>query len=134
MRPDREEREEKDSELALSGPGGLGIRAKNYRVMDLVCLLTACGVIACAYYVRGYAGEYENQAKSIKESNEKIIQILKDNNEKTTDALNKQTDVLRRLNDNMKEGNCLNDPVLRNRQDAREVCRRLNGTSREDRR
>lgn len=118
--------EKSDSELALSGPGGLGFRAKNYRVMDLVCLLTAAGVIAVAYYNRSYAAEYEKTAKAMEQNSEKIIQQLKENSDKNTEIQKQQTEVLRRLVDAMKESNCLSDPALKNRADAREICKRLN--------
>ncbi len=112
-------------ELDVTAPGGFGFRSKGYRVMDLVCLLTAAGVVAGAYYVRGYAAEYENNAKAVTQSNEKVVQALRENNEKTNAALEKLNDRQRQSNDVMREIACLLDPALKNRQDARDVCKRL---------
>ncbi len=129
------EEENKDSELGLTGPGGWGFRSKGYRVMDLVCLLTAAGVIAMAYYIRGYAGEYENNAKAVRESNEKVSQALKESNaaliKAITDSNDRTVNAISRLTSKQIESNCLQDPMMKNRPDAREFCKRM--ATRDDR-
>ena len=118
-------------ELDVTAPGGFGFRSKGYRVMDLVCLLTAAGMVAGAYYVRGYAAEYENNAKGIRESSDKVVKAVEEASKQNTDVIKQMALEHRRSNDIMQEMACLLDPALKNRNDARDVCKRLVRSDRE---
>ena len=117
--------EDRNGELEVTAPGGFGARAKGYRMMDLVCLLTAAGVIALAYYVKSYAGEYEKTAQSIKDSNSQVVETFKNGSKENADAIRQLTMEIRRGNEFQRETACLLDPSMKGRIDAREICKRL---------
>lgn len=64
-------------------------------------------------------------AGALKESNQAIVQALKESNANTLGAIRDLTTEQRRAVTAIKEGNCLQDPAIRNRQDAREFCKRI---------
>lgn len=63
------------------------------------------------------------QNKMVEESNKAVVKAITDSNDKMVSAINK-------LTSRSAEIACLSDPAMKNRVDARDVCRRL---SRDDR-
>lgn len=121
--------EEEKGELEVTNPVLGSLRAKGYRLMDLVCILTASGVLALAYFVQGYASDYEKNQKAVKEalkeSNAEVVKVLKEMGTQHNEVMRQVTVEIRRGNEAQRETACLLDPALRNRPDARDVCKRL---------
>lgn len=118
-----------DAEIA-----GQKLRAKGYRLVDLVWLPL---MIAVAYTANGM---YEHRAEAkddaakiattLKDSNQNVAAALKDNNTSLTETLRAMTSEQKKGNAVMREMVCLSDPLMKNRGDAREFCKRM---SRDDR-
>ena len=128
--PDAPAEETQDNrELALNGPGGLGIRAKGYRLMDLGMIIMSLGFAWGAWELKAHAGDSERQTtaivKSINDANTAMVQSLKESNSATVKALQEMTKEQKHGTAAMREIACLTDPTMRNRQDAREFCRRI---------
>ena len=123
--------EEEQRELALNGPGGIGIRAKGYRLMDIAWVLIACAVGWMAWELKAHAGDSDKQSaaivKSITDANSAIVQALKEQQAVAKESNAETVRVLQRLTRTQAEANCLLDPLMKNRADAREFCKRVSG-------
>lgn len=64
-------------------------------------------------------------AGALKDSNLAIVQALKESNANTLSAIKELTSEQKKSTNAIKVGNCLNDPSMKNRQDAREFCNRI---------
>lgn len=119
----------RDQELAVGGPGGLSLRAKGYRIMDLALVAVAIGWTWGAFELRAHAGESERQnaalIKAVTESNKVIVDSLKESNEATVKALQNLATEQRKSTLQITIGNCMNEFSMKNRPDAREICRRI---------
>ena len=118
-----------NAEVALTGPGGVSLRARGYRLVDLVFIIGACGLVWGAWELKAHAGDSEKQSaaivKSINDGNAVMVQALKESNESTVKALKEMTLEQKRSTEAMREIACLSDPTMRNRPDARDFCRRM---------
>ena len=118
-----------NAEVALTGPGGLGLRAKGYRLVDLVFILGACGLIWGAWELKAHAGDSEKQSaaivKSINDANAALVGSMKESNAATVKALQELTAEQKKSTNAMREIACLSDPTMRNRPDARDFCKRM---------
>lgn len=72
----------------------------------------------------------KNFAVVLKESNKVIADALKENNATIVRTLDKMTEEQRKSTDAIREIACLSDPAMRNRQDARDFCKRISRDSR----
>ena len=124
------ENPDKDKELSVGGPGGVSLRAKGYRLVDLLFVIVGGGVIWGALELRAHAADSGNQSaaivKSINEASDKMVKAL----ERVADEQKATNAELRQVKNAQRETNCLQDPAMRNRPDAREVCKRLSGGDR----
>ena len=124
------ENPDKDKELSVAGPGGLNLRAKGYRLMDLLFVIVGGGVIWGALELRAHAADSGNQSaaivKSINEASDKMVKAL----DRVTEEQKATNAQLRKIDFGQREQNCLQDPAMRDRRDAREVCKRLSGGDR----
>lgn len=124
--------EESAQELDLE-IGGQKVRAKGYRMLDILWGFLAIGVTYCSItlYQREALAQTEKAAISkalidsnaavantLKESNAAMVQAIKESNQNTVRALDRNTEVTREIA-------CLSDPLMRNRSDAREFCKRM---------
>ena len=89
-----------NGELEVSGPGGLGVRTKGYRLMDLVCLASAFGVGYISMMV------YNHDANAAKESTA-IVQALKADRQETIAAIKENTRAMREQVGAQRVANCL---------------------------
>ena len=123
--------EDEKKELDLTGPGGIGIRAKGYRLMDLGMIIMSLGFAWGAWELKAHAGDSTAQSaaivKSITEANSAIVQALKEQQAVAKESNAQTVRVLERLSRTQAEANCLLDPLMKNRADAREFCKRMAG-------
>ena len=121
-------------EIDLRGPAGLGLRTKGYRLMDIAWIILGAAVIWGAWEQKSHAGDSAQQSaaivKAINDANMAVVQSLKESNAHTVEALKAMTIEQKKSTAAIREIACLNDPVMRNRADAREFCKRI---SRDDR-
>ena len=89
-----------NGELEVTGPGGIGARAKGYRLMDLVCLVSAFGVGYISMMV------YNHDANAAKESTA-IVQALKADRQETIAAIKENTRAMREQVGAQRVANCL---------------------------
>ena len=124
-----EDDKEVEAEIA-----GQKFRAKNYRLIDLIWLPLVLGVayIALTLYQHEASAQSEKAmiANTLKESNHTIAEALKESNKVTAEAIKQNTQEIRRATSKLTEIACISDPAMKNRQDAREFCKRI---SRDDR-
>lgn len=118
-----------DQEIDLQ-IAGQHVRTKGYRLLDLIWLPMILGI--------GYIGltlqQHDANAKddkatlaaTLKESNANIAQALKENNTNMVNAIKEIATEQRRSTSATKEVACLSDPLMKNRPDAREFCKRMN--------
>lgn len=64
-------------------------------------------------------------SNALKESNTALVNALKESNANTLGALKELTTEQRRSTQAIKEIACLNDPAMKNRNDARDFCKRM---------
>ena len=129
MDDDQTQSREVDFEVA-----GQKIRAKGYRLIDLIWLPMVFGVgyTALTLYNHEATAQTEKQiiAVQMKESNKAMVDALKESNVITVNAIKELTIEQKKATNAIKEIACLSDPAMKNRQDAREFCKRM---SRDDR-
>ena len=113
---------------------GQSVRAKGYRLIDLIWLPLVLGVGYTAMTVYNHSVEAKDEkvkiAKTLKESNESVAQALKDSNDNTAAAIKAMAMEQRKATNVLREMSCLLDPSMKNRPDARDFCKRI---TREDR-
>lgn len=128
------ENADKDKEIGVTGPGGVSLRAKGYRIMDLAMVVLSIGFAYGAWELKAHAGDSERQSaaivKSINEANAAVVQSLKESNAATVQALKEMTVEQKKATAAIREIACLNDPAMRNRPDAREFCKRVSWADR----
>ena len=128
-----EEAENPNAEVAFtaSPTAGLGVRAKGYRLVDLLFILGALGLVWGAWELKAHAGDSATQSaaivKAVTESNNAIVQALKEQQAVAKESNAQTVRVLERLTRAQAEANCLLDPMMKNRADAREFCKRISG-------
>lgn len=107
---------------------------KSLNTIATVCTLVAvCGMGVALYYHEAAAQQDKSQlAKTLEKSNADIATALKDANvaqrEQNTaflQAMKELTAEQRRSTEQITIGNCMNESAMKNRQDARETCRRI---------
>ena len=104
---------------------------------NLNTIFTVFGfILTCliAWVVWQHHAEAKDETKAVaavlKESNKAIADALKENNAATVRAFEKMTEEQRKSTDAIREIACLSDPSMRNRNDAREFCKRISRDSR----
>lgn len=121
--------EDKDKEIAVGGPGGVSLRAKGYRIVDLIMVCLAVGFAWGAWELKAHAGGAERQSaaivKSINEANAAVVQSLKESNNATVKALQDLAAEQKRATLQITIGNCMNEAAMKHRPDAREACTRI---------
>lgn len=120
--------------------GGQKVRAKGYRLIDLIWLPMIFGIayICLTLYQHDASAQKGDTAvakqltesnqiisNSLRESNKTMVDALKENNANTVQALRELTLEQRKATSAIKEIACLSDPSMRNRGDAREFCKRM---------
>ena len=117
--------EDTEKEVSVTLPGGFGGRAKGYRLMDIATVLLAVCFMYGAIEIRAHASDSEKQGaaivKAITEANVPVVKAI----ERLADEQRQSNVEQKRITATMKEIACLNDPAMRNRPDARDVCKRL---------
>lgn len=111
--------------------GGQKVRARGYRLLDLVWL-PMIGMLAWLVIT---ANQHESAAQtyrttsvlSDKENAKALVDALKENNANTVAAIRELTVEQRRSTSAMKEVACIVDPAMQRRTDAREFCKRMQG-------
>ena len=123
--------EDDNKELSVTLPGGAGGHAKGYRLMDIAWFVMAGAVSYGAWELKAHAGDSAAQnaaiVKSITEANSAIVQALKEQQAVAKESNALTVRVLERLTRSQAESNCLLDPLMKNRADAREFCKRISG-------
>lgn len=120
---------------------GNEVNIKNFKSLNtLATVATLCAV--CAIGVFTYFHEVGAQqdkatvastlqksnadiAGALKESTSAMVHALKESNTNTLNALRELTTEQKKSTVAIREGNCLQDPAMRNRPDARDFCKRL---------
>lgn len=122
--------ETSSGEIAVTGPAGVGVRAKGYRIMDVAWVLIAIGMAWGAWELKAHAGDSERQSaaivKSINEASDRMVKAI----EKMAEEQKSTNAEIRQVKHAQRETNCLQDPAMRNRPDARSICKRLSGDER----
>ena len=123
--------QEDSAELQVSNPVLGSIRTKGYRLMDIAWVGIACAIAYGAWELKAHAGDSAQQnaaiVKSITEANSAIVQALKEQQAVAKESNTATVRVLERLTMAQAEANCLLDPLMKNRNDAREFCKRVSG-------
>lgn len=121
--------DDKTTELDITAPGGFGVRTKNYRLMDLVCVLSAFGIGYLTMMAYTHAADSrdakETVANTLKTSNDSIAKALSESNAATAKAIEGFAIEQKRTTRVLQEISCLNDPAMKNRSDARDSCKRI---------
>lgn len=121
--------DEPEGEIAVTGPGGIGARAKGYRLLDLIWLPMVLGIGYLIILEQTHAGDTKDAANKtaqvLKESNEKIAQTLKENTRDLTDALKQISIENKRSNEIQREQTCLLTLPPDRRTNAADFCKRL---------
>lgn len=135
--------DDKEIDLEIAGQK---VRARGYRLIDLVWLPLVLGMAYCAMMAyqqearaqvdkatlaKALKDSNDNSAQVARESNTAVVNALKEANENTVRALDRLTTEQRKSTDGIREIACLSDPALRNRPDAREICKRLGRSDRQ---
>ena len=116
-----EKKQEIDATIA-----GQHIRAKGYRLMDLLWIALFAGCGWWVYQTNAQAqADKQNVAASVKEANIAVVDALKQSNAATVEAIKTLALEQKKSTSAMRETACLLDPALKNRQDAREFCKRM---------
>lgn len=113
-----------------AGPAGGTVRAKGYRLMDMVCLGGFIMMMATTYLVwehKAQAGEGEKATAAIlKESNKAFADAIKETTRDTNAVIKEMAQEQRRMTEVIRESNCLLAlPQDRRNANAAEICRRL---------
>ena len=112
-------------EIAVTGPAGVGVRAKGYRIMDVAWVLIAAGLAWGAWELKAHAGDAERQSqavvKSINEASDKMVKAMEKMAEEQKESRIEQKKSTAAMNIVA----CLQDPAMRQVSNAREVCRRI---------
>lgn len=131
--------EESAQELDLE-IGGQKMRARGYRMLDLLWFLLAIGVAYCSFTLwqreaqaqtekaaiaKALVDSNSSVATALKESNAAMVGAIKEANENTVKALNANTAEQKRSTKALREMACLIDPAMQRRNDARDFCKRL---------
>ena len=116
--------DDEQKELDLRGPGGFGVRAKGYRLMDIGMVIMAAGFAWGAWEMRAHAADSTSQTaaivKSINDASDKMVEALK----RVEEAQKQGTIEQKKTSQTMKEIACLNDPDTKNMRNARDFCKR----------
>ena len=107
-----------NAEVALTGPGGVSLRAKGYRLVDLLFIIGALGLIWGAWELKTHAGDAARQGDA-------IVKSINDANAAPVKALQELAAEQKKSTNAMREIACLSDPAMRNRADARDFCKRM---------
>lgn len=113
---------------------GQHIRAKGYRLLDVIWLPVALGVGYTGMTMYNHSAEAKDEkaalARTLKESNENTARVLKESSANTVEAIKAMAVEQRKATNVLREMSCLLDPAMKGRSDAREFCKRM---SRDDR-
>lgn len=104
-------------------------------IATVTSLIVVCTLGVFLYFHEATAQQDKAQtAATLAKSNAEIASALKENNKILVDAMKEQSmntlNALGRLTSATKEIACLSDPAMKNRNDARDFCKRI---TREDR-
>ena len=119
----------KDTEVSATGPGGWGLKMRNVDLRTFMLILTLVAAIGAGAIGWHHEVNAQTQSKELATTLEKSQKVtaeaLKEwqNSQKASnDAIVK---ALEKVAAQVTIGNCMNEPAMKNRQDAREVCRRI---------
>lgn len=119
----------KDTEVSATGPGGWGLKARNVDLrtfMLILTLISAAGAVAVGWQHDVNAQTQKKElADTLEKSNKIIADALKEQNTHFLQALKELTTEQKKATVQITIGNCMNSPAMRNRNDAREECRRI---------
>ena len=108
---------------------GQKIRAKGYRLLDLIWLPLVLGVAYTCLTLYNHEATAQQEKQSIavqlKESNKAMVDALKESNMTTVNAIKELTTEQKKATNAIREVACLADPALKNRSDARDFCKRI---------
>ena len=108
---------------------GQHVRAKGYRLIDLIWLPLVAGVgytvITLYNHEASAQAEKKVLSETLKESNKSVSEALKEQNAIFLQAIKDLTAEQKKATVQITIGNCMNSPAMRNRNDAREECRRI---------
>lgn len=120
---------EEAGELDVSNPVLGSIRAKGYRIMDIVCLIALGITVYIAFTIFHHNAEAKDTsreiAQAIKDSNKEVAQTLKETNAQVTEAIKQMAVEQRRANEIGREQTCLLTLPPDRRTNAGEFCKRL---------
>jgi hypothetical protein len=116
-------------EIDVSNPMLGSLRTRGYRLMDLVCLISLGLMGWACTMLYNHNADAKDDSKSVaqvlKESNKEIAGALKEATRENAEAMKAFAVEQRRMTQAIRESNCLLDPAMRNRPDAREFCKRM---------
>jgi len=116
-------------ELDVTLPGGAGVRAKGYRLMDVVALASVLVVGYVAVLTHAHTADEKDSAKTVaealKESNKTIANALKESNVNTAEAIKGMAAEQRRATTVLREMNCLLSLPPDRRVNAQDFCKRI---------
>lgn len=116
-------------ELDVSNPVLGSIRAKGYRLSDLLWPLVIVGLGYTSLTLYNHSVEAKDEkeaiAKSLKESHAQTAQALKESNANTAEAIRQMATEQKKATNVLREMSCLLDPQVVRRSDAREFCKRI---------
>jgi len=108
-----------------AGPTGVTARARGYRLIDLVWLPMIMGVGYLCFQQASAQSDKRINVEQVDKTHKEFIEVLKENNLNTVSAIKELAVEQRKSTTAIKEIACLSDPALRNKNDAREICKRL---------
>ena len=110
-----------DKELDLT-VAGQHVRAKGYRLIDLLWVFTAAAIGYGAYALAQHKTETEQTMRD-------LAVAIKESGKAQVEAISKLVDEQKKANEKQTEQmaitNCLLDPALKNNQNASDVCKRI---------
>lgn len=116
-------------EFALENPLLGKLSTKGFRLTDLLwpALVLTLGYISLTLYTHAADSKLEKGEliQTLKESNKEVADALKASNSQTAEIIRQMALEQKRATDVLRELACLNDPALKGRQDARELCKRV---------
>ena len=127
--------EPKNTEVSVTGPGGVGARFLNLPLKEVAMLILAAGMSYSAMMLYQHEANAQTQkqelAATLKESNKTIADALRESNASQKEQTTAVVNAINRLERRTAEVACLSDPAMKNRPDARQFCKNI--TARDDR-
>ena len=123
--------EENGADVTLK-VAGQEVNLRNIKSLNTIAtLITMFGVGLLAMVVYNHDSVAQTAQKNVvdatKEANQAIVRALKELNEQNVAALKELTVEQKRATFQITVSNCMNEPAMKNRQDARQFCERNAG-------